>query len=274
MSSLKEDVKDHWQKDVCGVRYGEKERDTIVDLEAMADERYRLEPYIPDFADFKSAKDKEVLEIGVGGGVDFSFWVKYGARATGIDLTEASIQLTKQRLDGLGYSEDDYHLAQADAENLQFEDESFDIVYSYGVLHHTPDTHKAFGEVYRVLKKGGLLKAMVYHVPSVTGWILWLRYCFFTGRWFKTPRQAIYEHLESPGTKAYTTGEMRTILEKHGFRDIDLYTKIVFGDLLLNKPSRKYQSFLYSVIWKLYPRRLVKMFGDKYGVFLFIKAKK
>jgi ubiquinone/menaquinone biosynthesis C-methylase UbiE len=274
MTSLKEDVKSHWQEDVCGSRYGKKEHNEAVDLETMARERYRLEPYIPDFADFKTSKGKEVLEIGVGGGVDFSFWVKHGAKATGIDLTEAAVELTRQRLVGLGFSEDDYRLVQVDAENLPFEDESFDIVYSYGVLHHTPNTEKAFGEAYRVLKKGGYLKAMVYHVPSITGWVLWLRYCFFTGKWFKTPRQAIYEHLESPGTKAYTIQEMQSLLEKQRFTNINLYTKLVFGDLLQHKPSEKYESFLYSLIWKLYPRWLVRMFGDKYGIFLFIVANK
>jgi len=147
-------------------------------------------------------------------------------------------------------------------------------VYSYGVLHHTPDTTKALGEVCRVLKTGGDFRAMVYHVPSITGWILWLRYCFLTGKWFKTPRQAIYEHLESLGTKAYTIQEMRSLLQRQGFVNIRISTKLAFGDLLLNKRGEKYQSLLYSLIWKLYPRWLIKMFGDKYGTFLFIKANK
>jgi len=96
----------YWQKDVCGSRYGKKDYDGFVDLEVMARERYRLEPYIPDFADFKTAKDKQVLEIGVGGGADFCCWVKAGARATGIDLTEAAIKLTKRRLTELGLPQD------------------------------------------------------------------------------------------------------------------------------------------------------------------------
>ena len=115
---------------------------------------------------------------------------------------------------------------------------------------------------------------MVYHLPSITGWILWLRYCFFTGKLLKTPRWAIYRHLESPGTKAYTIHEMRCLLEKHGFVNIKLYTKLVFGDFLLNKRSKKYQFPLYSLIWKLYPRWLVKISGDEYGLFLFIEANK
>jgi ubiquinone/menaquinone biosynthesis C-methylase UbiE len=274
MNSLKENVKLHWEKEVCGSRYGRKGFNEPVDLEKMARERYHLEPYIPEFADFKTAKNKKVLEIGVGGGVDFSCWLKAGAIATGIDLTEAAVKLTKQRLNEQGLTEEVYQLAVGDVEKLKFEDESFDIVYSYGVLHHTPDTEKALSEIYRVLKKGGVFKAMVYHIPSVTGLILWVRYCLFTGRFFKSPRWTIYRQLESPGTKAYTVREMRRLLGKKGFVNVKLYTKLGFGDLLLNKASKKYQSRFYRLIWKLYPRWLIKLFGDKYGFLLFIEANK
>ncbi len=273
-SDLLARVREHWEDEVCGSRYGRETDEENIDLDLMAEERYRLEPYIPGFADFERGKGKEVLEIGVGGGVDFLSWVKAGSKATGIDLTDAGIRLAKRRLDAAGISGESYSLNRGNAESLSFQDESFDIVYSYGVLHCTPNTKGAFGEAYRVLKQGGNLRAMVYHVPSVTGWLLWIRYCFLTGRWFKTPRTAIYEHLESPGTKAYTVGEMRSMLEEIGFADIKLSTKLVFGDLLLNKRSSKYQSPIYSLIWKLYPRWLIKMLGDKYGFFLFVKARK
>ncbi len=271
---MKNLVKDHWENEVCGTRYGKGSDEEVIDLNLMANERYRLEPHISEFADFENGEGKQVLEIGVGGGVDFLSWLKAGAKATGIDLTEAGVALTKKRLDAAGYGEDSYSLNTGDAENLKFEDESFDLVYSYGVLHHTPDTKRAFREACRVLKQGGVLKAMVYHVPSVTGWLLWVRYCFLTGKWLKTPRSAIYEHLESPGTKAYTAGEMRSMLEEIGLTDVDVSLKLAFGDLLLNKRSSKYQSPIYSLAWKLYPRWLIKILGDKFGLFLFVKATK
>lgn len=271
--NLKQLVRTHWQQEVCGSRYGKGIRGQT-DLEKMAEQRYRLEPYIPEFADFPSAQGKKVLEIGVGAGVDFFHWIKNGAHATGIDLTQAAVTMTRDRLAMAGYAEGSYELKSGDAEDLDFKDETFDLVYSYGVLHHTPDTKQAFKETYRVLKNKGTLKAMVYHVPSVTGWLLWLRYSLLTGKWFKTPRQAIYENLESPGTKAYTVPEMNELLTKTGFKNIRLKTKLVFGDLLLNKRSSKFQSGLYDLIWKIYPRWLIRLLGDKYGFFLFIEAEK
>lgn len=267
-------VKDFWEQEPCGTRYGREDDQDAVDFNRMAEERYRLEPHIPGFADFESGKGKEVLEIGVGGGADFMSWVKSGARATGIDLTEAGISMTRERLKAAGFSEDDFTLMQGNAEQLPFRDEAFDIVYSYGVLHVTPDTKKAFSEAWRVLKPGGVLKAMVYHVPSVTGFLFWVRYCLLTGRPFKTAKQAMYEQLESPGTKAYTVPEIRSLLEDVGITNMKVYTKLVFGDLLLNKPSKKYKAPIYQLIWMLYPRWLVRMIGDKYGFFLFIEAEK
>jgi ubiquinone/menaquinone biosynthesis C-methylase UbiE len=273
-SDLLAAVRNHWEQEPCGTRYGRDNDEDAVDFELMANERYRLEPYIPEFANFESGNGKQVLEIGVGGGVDFLSWLKSGAQATGIDLTEAGVRATKEQLQSAGFPEDSYSLTTGNAEGLSFEDGRFDIVYSYGVLHHTPNTNKAFSEACRVLKKGGVLKAMVYHVPSVTGWLLWIRYCFLTGKWSKSPRSAIYDHLESPGTKAYTIAEMRAMLEEIGVSDIKLTPKLVFGDLLLNKPSKKYQSPIYSLVWRLYPRWLIRMLGDKYGLFLFVEVTK
>ena len=67
---------------------------------------------------------------------------------------------------------------------------------------------------------------------------------------------------------------MQTLLEEVGLTNMNVYTKLAFGDLLLNKPSKKYKAPIYRLVWKLYPRWLVRMMGDKYGFFLFIEATK
>ncbi|MBL0701395.1 MAG: class I SAM-dependent methyltransferase [Desulfosarcina sp.] len=121
------------------------------------------------------------------GGIDHINWYKAGAIPFGIDLTEAAIELTKKRLSFHGINPEG-RLKTGDAENLEFEDNAFDLVYSWEVLHHTPVTEKAFSECFRVLKPGGKLKAMIYHVPSWTGWMLWLRYGLFKGKLFLSPR--------------------------------------------------------------------------------------
>ena len=258
----KDEVRQFWDADPCGSRYLEQQQD----FEAHAVARYALEPYIVDFADFKSARGKNVLEIGVGMGADYLEWLKAGAQATGVDLSPASIERARLRCELAGYKAD-VHVA--DAENLPFPDNSFDVVYSYGVMHHSPDTARCIREARRVLKRGGEARIMVYHHPSMTGLLLWLRYGILHG---KSLRQSVYDHLESPGTKTYTREEAGSLME--GFREVD--TKLVFspGDLLLHQPSPRFQSGLYRFVWKVYPRWLVKRLAGKWKLFLLITATK
>ena len=271
---LKDRVRSHWNKHPCGTGYAQTTHNDTIDLKKMEEVRYRLEPYILGLADFDSGRGKKVLEIGVGGGVDFQSWVRAGAHATGIDLTPAGVELARKRLTASGFAQESYALRVGDAENLEFEDNSFDIVYSFGVLHHSPDTVRAIQEVYRVLARGGVFRGMVYHVPSIVGWMLWVRYGLLTGRIFKTPRQAIYEHLESPGTKAYGVKEMYGMLERAGFVDVRVWPLLGAGDLLLTRRSDKYQSVIYALLWKLYPRWLIRLLGDRFGLGLMIVAQK
>ena len=119
---------------------------------AQAETRYALEPYIPDFAGFAVARGLRVLEIGVGLGADHQRFAEAGAELWGIDLTARAVEHTRRRLAAFGLAS---HLAVGDAERLEFPDETFDLVYSWGVLHHSPDTPKAIAEVRRVLKSGG-----------------------------------------------------------------------------------------------------------------------
>lgn len=266
-------VKRHWEEETAGVRYGEGEDDQDF-YRTMEDSRYNLEPFIPAFAHFNSYKDKRVLEIGVGGGVDFSQFVRNGAKAIGVDLTSAGLGHAGRLLRALLPQANSYQLSQADAENLAFQDRSFDLVYSWGVLHHTPDTERAFSEAYRVLKPGGELKAMIYHTRSWTCWMLWLRHGLLKGKPLTSPKQCVYQFLESPGTKVYTTSEAKRLLEDVGFSKVQPETRLGPGDLLEIMPSQRYQGRLYRAIWKLYPRWLVRLLGDRFGLYLLLTAVK
>ena len=95
--ALKERVRDHWQRETCGTRYGEA-ADRLTWFRDIARARQTLEPYIASFARFEEAAGKRILEIGVGAGSDFTEWCRHAEHATGIDLTEAAITLTTERL--------------------------------------------------------------------------------------------------------------------------------------------------------------------------------
>ena len=260
--ALKSQVQDFWDADPCGSRYlGDDE-----DFEAHARARYGLEPYIPSFAGFAVSRGLRVLEIGVGMGADYLEWLKSGAIASGVDLSEASLTRARRRCELAGFTPD---LRVSDAEHLPFPDHTFDIVYSYGVMHHSPDTAQCIREARRVLKARGSFRIMVYHHPSLTGLMLWLRYGVWRG---KSLRQTVYEQLESPGTKSYTFAEGRELMSE--FEQVELCQEFSPGDLLLNQPSVRFTGALYRTIWALYPRGIVRTLGRRYGLFLMISARK
>jgi ubiquinone/menaquinone biosynthesis C-methylase UbiE len=260
--NLKHDVAEFWNTEPCGARY----LGGPAEFEAHAHARYQLEPYIPAFAGFASSRGLRVLEVGVGMGADYEQWLKAGAIATGIDLSTASLQQARRRCELSGLKPDLY---EADAEHLPFSDETFDIVYSYGVMHHSPNTNRCLQEAWRVLKPGGKARIMLYHHASITGLMLWLRYGVWRG---ESIRRCVYERLESPGTKTFTATEVRAMMRK--FAEVRIEQVFSPGDLLLSKPSPRFQGPAYRLIWKLFPRRSIRKLGKSLGLFMLISARK
>ena len=156
---LKASVRAHWESEACGTR----ELDTGIRAAFFAQlerERYLYESYIPEFANFKSARGARVLEIGIGAGTDFIQWSRNGAHATGVDLTAAGTRLSAERLALEGFTA---RLCQGDAEVLPFGAEQFDIVYSWGVLHHTGAMWRALEHAARPVRPGGQLFIAIYN---------------------------------------------------------------------------------------------------------------
>jgi SAM-dependent methyltransferase len=112
---------------------------------------------------FEQAKGKKVLEIGTGNGADGVMFALNGAEYAGVDITETALEATRRHFAVQGLTG---FFQREDAESLSFPGESFDWVYSHGVLHHTPNTQRAIDEVWRVLKPGGKAVVMLYHKHS------------------------------------------------------------------------------------------------------------
>jgi SAM-dependent methyltransferase len=207
-SHLKRQVQQFWDQTPCGSKHAEAPEGSRAFFEQVERRRYELEPFIPTYADFDGARGETVLEVGVGLGTDLARFARAGALVTGVDFSERSVELARQRLalDGLSGK-----VVVADAENLPFPEEAFDRVYSWGVLHHTPDTGRAAHEMIRVLRPGGRLCAMLYARHSWVAFGLWARHALLAGKPLLTLTEVVAHHMESDGTKAFTRRELRTM---------------------------------------------------------------
>jgi SAM-dependent methyltransferase len=232
MLSSKEEVRAYWQAAPCGTTTSARAVGTPEFFREVEAWRYRVEPFIPEFAGFDRVGGKAVLEIGVGLGTDFVRFVRGGASAVGVDLTAAAVDATRMRLEVEGL---DAEVLVADAEQLPFADASFDLVYSYGVLHHTPDTARGLAEVRRVLRPDGEARIMLYSRRSWFALGVWARYALLRGRPWHTISRALADHLESPGTKAFTQPELEELFACFGSvvyeRHVTPYDRKVAGPL-------------------------------------------
>jgi ubiquinone/menaquinone biosynthesis C-methylase UbiE len=156
-------VHSFWNTEACGTHFVEKYGDERDFFDKFREHRYRTEWHIPLLVPFDETKGRKVLEIGTGNGADGVMFALSGAAYTGVDLTEAALEATQKHFKTLGLSGT---FVKENAEQLSFSDESFDVVYSHGVLHHTPNTQTAIDQVYRVLKPGGRAIIMLYHKHS------------------------------------------------------------------------------------------------------------
>jgi SAM-dependent methyltransferase len=166
-------VYDFWDVEACGSHAVRAKRGTRQFFEEYRRLRYAVEWHIPLLVPFADTKGRKVLEIGCGNGADGVMFALAGADYTGVDLTSAAVAATRLHFEILGLKG---RFQIENAECLSFADESFEFVYSHGVLHHTPNPSNAFSEIYRVLRPGGRAILMLYHKHSFNYYVRILGY--------------------------------------------------------------------------------------------------
>lgn len=268
LNSSKAKVYKFWNKKSCGEALYLK-KNNRKGYQLQSEERYRLEPEIISFADFLSTKRKKVLEIGVGLGAEHQYFAEAGAKLYGIDLTKRAVLHARRRLKLFKLSS---KLSVGDAEALNFPKENFDYVYSWGVLHHTPNTPKAINEIHRVLKKNGIAKIMIYHKWSMVGIMLWVRYALLVGRPWTSLENIYAMYLESPGTKAYSVSEARQLFRD--FRKVKITIKLSHADLLASNVGQRHRGILLNFIKRIWPAWFIRTFFPNLGLNMLIEVKK
>ena len=188
---------------------------------------------------------RSVLEIGCGVGLDTFTMAKHGMSITAIDLTDVAIETVKKR-----FADNDIHanFRAADACNLPFDDDAFDYVYSFGVLHHVADTEKSIEEVFRVLKPSGVAKIMLYNRHSLNELVHRVTRIPFE------ERDAV-----CPVVRRFTSRELESMFSR--FSDIEIHCDFVFGEG-------------YGAIFRLTPTWLYRLLSKYAGWHLMISATK
>ncbi len=151
-----------------------------------------------------------------------------------MDLTEEALAHLQHRIRIYELPEPE-SLQVADAEHLPFESNTFDLGYSWGVLHHTPNTEEALRELVRVVRSGGEIKTMLYNRHSLCAFKSLCKHALLAGRPWKSLRWTLWHHTESIGTKGYTRAELLRMLSPLGLTGVKVETFATTADRIERK---------------------------------------
>ena len=264
------DVRRYWDERPCNIRHSPRpvgSREYFDEVEAR---KYFVEPHIPAFAEFERWQGKRVLEVGCGIGTDSINFARAGAELTAVDLSSESLRIAQQRAEMLDVA-DRIQFVHANAEELTSAvSGEYDLIYSFGVIHHTPRPERALAEMRALAAPAGMLRVMVYHRFS---WkVLWILLAEGHGRFWKLDELvAKYSEAQTgcPVTYAYSRRDGRELVERSGFRVDEVSVDHVF-------PYRVRDYVQYRHVKEPYfrwmPDPLFRAFERRFGWHLLVTA--
>jgi SAM-dependent methyltransferase len=248
-------VQAYWDRRPCNLRHSTKEVGTKEYFDEVEERKYFVEPHIPKFAQFERWRGKTVLEVGCGLGTDAVNFARAGAAYSAIELSEVSLELAKKRFDVFGLKG---HFVHTRGEELSqhFAPNSFDLVYSFGVIHHTPDPAAIVRRMRQVIKPGGELRLMVYAKDS----------------WKDTMIEAGFDQPEAqsgcPVAYTYTASEAHALLE--GFEITELRQDHIFPYVVEEYVRYNYEPQPW---FKAMPEPMFRALERRFGWHMLIVAK-
>lgn len=274
-------VEQFWDQKPCDSDMSSKQHGLLDYYNEIEQDRYSYQGHINRIMDWVQWNGKQVLEIGTGVGTDARNIIRRGGTYLGINVDQGSVDATKKALDVFGLEGE---VKKCSATELFLPNESIDIVYSFGVIHHIPDAKKAISEIERVLKPGGKLLIMVYNRTSINYKLeililrkILVRFLGIPGMikllsFLGFPKEKLQRHLEifssnkkmsdeewlsrntdgpdNPYSLVYDQNEIETLL--HAF-EIDKNEVFYFDTRHWGK------------LGKLFPKNLVEFLGRRYG---------
>jgi 2-polyprenyl-3-methyl-5-hydroxy-6-metoxy-1,4-benzoquinol methylase len=264
-----EDVQRYWNNRPCNIRHSRQEVGTADYFNEVEARKYRIEPHIVDFADFSRWRGKRVLEIGCGIGTDTINFAKAGAWVTAVDLSDESLALTKKRAEVFGLTNIKFYCADAEKLTATVPVEFYDLIYSFGVIHHTPRPQAVIRQIRNYMGPESTLKIMVYNRLS---WkVLWILLIYGKGAFWKLDK-LIAQNSEAqtgcPVTFTYTKQSARELLQGFSITDCRI-------DHIFPYKISEYTNYRYKKAWyfRYIPSRIFRWMESHWGWHLLLTAR-
>ena len=258
-------VRDYWNSRPCNLRHSPAPVGSREYFDQVEARKYLVEPHIPGFAEYGRWAGRRVLEIGCGLGTDTVSFARAGARVTAIDLSSRSLELARQRADVFGL-QDRITFIEADAERLSdyVEPAPYDLVYSFGVIHHTPHPGRALDQIRRhYMGPETTFKMMVYYRWA---WkVLAILFREAHGAFWRLD-EAVARNSEAqtgcPVTYTYTRRSVRGLLAHSGFAVEKLFVDHIFPYRVPDYVNYRYvKAFPFNVLPNPVMRALERRLG-------------
>jgi len=266
------DVEKYWSAGPCNIRHSQVsiEDDPLDYSRQVTGRKLYVEPHIRAHAGFRQWDNEKVLDLGCGIGTQAIEFMKYGADVTAVDISTESLEIARKRAVAEGL--DPYIFFKADIENLLNPDTDYDLVYSFGVIHHTPHPEEAVKQAYKVLKEGGEFRLMVYNRYSWKA--LWIILTYGKGQFWRW-KELIPQHSEAqtgcPITFTYTKKEIKELLESAGFTVEQMWVDHIFPYKIA---EYKEYSYVLEWHWRILPKRMFRWLEKHFGWHLMVIARK
>ena len=262
------EVEAFWDARSCNVRHSNKPVGTKDYFDEVETKKYFVEPHIPKFAEFDKWKGKKVLEIGCGIGTDSISFVRAGAELTCVELSDKSLELCKRRFSVYNLKAKFY---KANVEELSkvVPVEDYDLIYSFGVLHHTPTPEKALKEIKKYMKKNTEARIMMYSRISYKTLYFYLKHGWkFNFNIKKTIKYFAEAQLNCPVAYTYTKKELVKLLEE--FRVLDIYKDHIFPYIIKEYINYNYKK---TLLFRVLPYSMMRFLESHLGWHTMVKFK-